>query len=150
MLHYLPICQKYSIVYHNLIIAKLHTSVFDKALLRLMQSYLTGRYQRSKINDSYSFRNLKNYVVPRVCGSSLGSIIFSVLGVICSSWSMLQILKVMLIITLFIVLKKNNVTNSILKNPGSQKLLDVTIDRKLHFNFIYVPTSEQLKTGGLK
>ena len=31
---------------------------------------------------------------------------------------------------------------SILKNPGSQKLLDVTIDRKLHFNFIYVPTSE--------
>ena len=28
------------------------------------------------------------------------------------------------------------------KNPGSQKLLDVTIDRKLHFNFTYVPTSE--------
>ena len=36
---------------HDLIIAKLHTYGFDNVSLRLMHSYLTGRYQRAKIND---------------------------------------------------------------------------------------------------
>ena len=40
---------------HDLIIAKLHTYGFDKASLRLMQSYLTDRYQRVKINHFYIF-----------------------------------------------------------------------------------------------
>ena len=40
----------------DLIVAKLHTSGFDKAslILMLMHSYLTGRYQRVKINNPYS------------------------------------------------------------------------------------------------
>ena len=38
---------------HDLIIAKLHAYRFDKTL-KLMHSYLTDRYQRIKINNSYS------------------------------------------------------------------------------------------------
>ena len=33
---------------HDLIIAKLHACGFEKTSLRLMHSYLTGRYQRVK------------------------------------------------------------------------------------------------------
>ena len=44
---------------HDLIIAKLHAYGFDKASLRLMHSYLTDRYQRVKINNSYSLWSLK-------------------------------------------------------------------------------------------
>ena len=39
---------------HDLIIAKLHAYRFDKTSLKLMHSYLTDRYQRIKINNSYS------------------------------------------------------------------------------------------------
>ena len=39
---------------HDLIIVKLHTYRFEKASLRLLHSYLTGSYQRVKINNSYS------------------------------------------------------------------------------------------------
>ena len=37
---------------HDPIIAKLHAYGFDKASSRLTHSYLTGRYQRVKINNS--------------------------------------------------------------------------------------------------
>ena len=43
---------------HNLIITKLHAYGLDKASLRLMHSYLTGCYQRVKINNFYSLWRL--------------------------------------------------------------------------------------------
>ena len=60
---------------HDLIIAKLHAYGFDKASLRLMHSYLTDRYQRVKINNSYSFRSLIKHGVSQ--GSILGPILFN-------------------------------------------------------------------------
>ena len=39
---------------HDLLIAKLHAYGFDKNALRLIKSYLTDRWQRTKINTAYS------------------------------------------------------------------------------------------------
>ena len=61
---------------HNLIIAKLHTYGFDKASLRLMQSYLRNRYQRVKINNSYSLWSLIKHGVPN--DAILDPILFNV------------------------------------------------------------------------
>ena len=61
---------------HDLIIAKLHAYGFDKASLRLMHSYLTDRYQRVKINNSYSLWSLIKHGVPQ--GSILGPILFNI------------------------------------------------------------------------
>ena len=63
---------------HDLIIAKFHAYGFDKASLRLMHSYLSGRYQRVKINNSYSLWSLIKYGVPQ--GSILGPILFNMLS----------------------------------------------------------------------
>ena len=60
----------------DLIIAKLHVYGFDKASLRLMHSYLTGRYQRVKINNFYSLWSLIKHVVPQ--GPILGPILFNI------------------------------------------------------------------------
>ena len=60
---------------HNLIIAKLHAYGFDKALLRFMHSYLTDRYQRVKINNSYSLWSLIKHGGPQ--GSILDPILFN-------------------------------------------------------------------------
>ena len=59
----------------DLIIAKLHAYGFDKASLRLLPTYLIGRYQRVKINNSYSLWRLIKYGVPQ--GSILGPILFN-------------------------------------------------------------------------
>ena len=61
---------------HDLIIAKLHAYGFDKVSLRLMHSYLTDRYQRVKINNSYSLWSLIKHGVPQ--GSILGPILFNI------------------------------------------------------------------------
>ena len=61
---------------HDLIIAKLHAYGFDKASLRLMHSYLTDRYQRVKINNSYSLWSLIKHGVPQV--SILGPILLNI------------------------------------------------------------------------
>ena len=61
---------------HDLIIAKLHAYGFDKISLRLMHSYLTDRYQRVKINNSYSLWSLIKHGVPQ--GSILGPILFNI------------------------------------------------------------------------
>ena len=69
---------------HDLIIAKLHAYGFDKASLRLMHSYLTDRYQRVKINNSYSLWSLIRHGVPQ--GSSLGPYYLIYFHVMCSLW----------------------------------------------------------------
>ena len=60
---------------HDLIIANLHACRFDKASLRLMHSYLTDRYQRVKINNSYSLWSLIKYGLPQ--DSIVGPILFN-------------------------------------------------------------------------
>ena len=61
---------------HDLIIAKLHVYGFDKASLRLIHSYLTDRYQRVKINNSYSLWSFIEHGVPQ--GLILDSILFNI------------------------------------------------------------------------
>ena len=56
---------------HDLIIAILHACRFDKASLRLMHRYLTDKYQRVKINNSYSLWSLIKHEVPQ--GFNFGS-----------------------------------------------------------------------------
>ena len=51
---------------HDLIIAQLHAYGFDKASLRFIHSYLTDRYQRVKINNSYSLWILIKHGVPQI------------------------------------------------------------------------------------
>lgn len=61
---------------HDLLIAKLHAYGFDKDALRLIHSYLTGRKQRVKINNSFSTLLDILFGVPQ--GSILGPLLFNV------------------------------------------------------------------------
>ena len=49
---------------HDLLIAKLHAYGFDTPSLKLTDSYLMERYQRVKINNSFSDYHLIKYGVP--------------------------------------------------------------------------------------
>ena len=53
----------------------MHAYGFDIASLRLLHSYLTGRYERAKINNSYSLRSLIQHGVRQ--GSILGPILIN-------------------------------------------------------------------------
>ena len=55
---------------HDLLIAKLHAYGFDPVSLKLIHSYLTERFQRVKVNASYSSWNEIKTGVPQ--GSILG------------------------------------------------------------------------------
>ena len=61
---------------HDLLIAKLHAYGFDTPSLKLIHSYLTERYQRVKINNSFSEYHLIKYGVPQ--GSILGPVLFNI------------------------------------------------------------------------
>ena len=60
---------------HDLLIAKLHAYGFDKTSLRLLKSYLSDRWQRTKINTSYSSWSGLLVGVPQ--GSVLGPLLFN-------------------------------------------------------------------------
>ena len=60
---------------HDLLIAKLYAYGFDKKSLRLIQSYLSDRWQRIKINTSYSSWSALLVGVPQ--GSVLGPLLFN-------------------------------------------------------------------------
>ena len=60
---------------HDLLIAKLHAYGFDKNSLRLIKSYLTDRWQRTKINASFSSWLSLLVGVPQ--GSVLGPLLFN-------------------------------------------------------------------------
>ena len=61
---------------HDLLIAKLHAYSFDIETLKLMQSYLTKRWQRTKINSRFSTWSELLQGVPQ--GSVLGLILFNI------------------------------------------------------------------------
>ena len=60
---------------HDLLIAKLHAYGFDINALKLVKSYLTNRWQRTRINDCYSSWSELIKGVPQ--GSVLGPLLFN-------------------------------------------------------------------------
>ena len=60
---------------HDLIIAKLHAYGFSKNTLRFIRSYLSDRWQRVKINTSYSSWTCLLVGVPQ--GSVMGPLLFN-------------------------------------------------------------------------
>ena len=85
---------------HELIIAKLNAYRFNLAALKLVQSYMLKRQQKTKINQSYSSWEDIISAVPR--GSILGPILLNIFWVIFFLLSKTYALLVTLMIILFI------------------------------------------------
>ena len=61
---------------HNLLLAKLNAYGFSKSALRLIKNYLSNRWQRTKINSSFSSRT--ELLLGVLQGSVLGPILFNI------------------------------------------------------------------------
>ena len=69
------ISKAFDCLLQNLLIAKLHAYGSNTPSLKLIHSSLTERYQRNKINNSFSEYHLIIYRVPQ--GPILGPILFN-------------------------------------------------------------------------
>ena len=63
-------------ILHDLLIAKLATYGFDYQSLRIMESFLSNRQQRTKINNAFSRYSEIRHGVPQ--GSILGPLLFNI------------------------------------------------------------------------
>ena len=72
----MDLSKAFDTINHELLLAKLHAYGFDKEALRLIRSYLTERWQRIKINKSFSTWTELLNGVPQ--GSVLGPLLFNI------------------------------------------------------------------------
>ena len=72
----MDLSKAFDCVRHDLLIAKLNAYGFDRGALEILCSYLSERWQRTKINSEYSTWNELNVGVPQ--GSVLGPILFNI------------------------------------------------------------------------
>ena len=61
---------------NHLLLAKLHAYGFDRVSLKILRSYLSSRYQRTKINKSFSSWSKIVFGIPQ--GSVLGPLLFNI------------------------------------------------------------------------
>ena len=66
----------FDLILHDLLIAKLAAYGFDHQSLRIMESFLSNRQQRTKINNAFSCYSEIIYGVPQ--GSILGPLLLSI------------------------------------------------------------------------
>ena len=64
---FMDLSKAFETINHDLLIAKLDAYGFDKATLKLMKSYLTNRWQRTKINTSFSSWNMTVWCSTGIC-----------------------------------------------------------------------------------
>ena len=72
----MELSKAFDTINHDLLIAKLHAYGFSKESLTLIKSYLSNRWQRAKVNLSFSTGSELTLGVPQ--GSVLGPLLFSI------------------------------------------------------------------------
>ena len=72
----MDLSKAFDTINHDLLIAKLHAHGFSKESLKLIKSYLSNRWQRTKVNLSFSSWSELILGIPQ--GSVLGPLLFSI------------------------------------------------------------------------